>query len=434
MEEFFTKKMKERLNLLEIVSLREIALALGLSQFSKKNKAEIIDDICSVCFVQDNYEDQWTTKDDETETGYFETSYVNDFLFHELQKKNDKKIIDYTVVENKQESSVRAGSSVVEYKIVGKDGKELKTVNDEYSRREREVVKYHGFIDNDGVDLKIVTINTNEVYDISNEDKQKWSLERYDTIGFNRYWSNEKESYVAKIISVNDRKSDDIVVKTNIDLSKKLRPSEEFDFSSDNNICTLLSVVYPIKKGERVLVATGENNGKKRIAIEVAKTLKNKCDMVFAIYPNFLEDTAIILEEVDKNATIIRQNDSPMYSINKVSVAFMRAKKFVEEGKNVVVVLGGLDDYCKNIIKVVGKKAMQNINKYIESLFRTSGVYENGGSMTIISDMGMEDELLVERLKSRFNFYAPFKDADTSLFPQVDFKNIRINKNNAFDE
>ena len=112
----------------------------------------------------------------------------------------------------------------------------------------------------------------------------------------------------------------------------------------------------------------------------------------------------------------------------------MRARKFVEEGKDVVIIMGGLDSYCQNIYDVVGTKAEQNICKFIDSLFRNGGVYENGGAMTIISVIGLDNEILIERLKTRFNFYAPLKDADMSLFPQVDFKNIKINKINGYDE
>ena len=111
----------------------------------------------------------------------------------------------------------------------------------------------------------------------------------------------------------------------------------------------------------------------------------------------------------------------------------MRAKKFVEEGKNVVVVMGGLDDYCDHLFELTGESSTQHICKYVDSLFRSSGVYENGGSMTIICVVGT-DELLNERLKSRFNFFAPLKDADMSLYPQVDFKNIKINPRRNYDE
>ena len=128
-----------------------------------------------------------------------------------------------------------------------------------------------------------------------------------------------------------------------------------------------------------------------------------------------------------KNATLIDIKASPLASVNRVATAFMRAKKFVEEGKDVVVVVGDLDTYCNNLMSIIGKNLTRNILRYIDSLFNNSGKYENGGSMTIIGVVGLDDDLLIEYLKSRFNFYAPLKDAGTSLYPQVDFSKIKIN-------
>ena len=438
MEEFFTRKMKERLNRLELVSLREISEALGLTQYSKKNKSEIIEDICSVCFFQSQYESS-EAEESSNDFSFFDSLSSNEVFFPNLRTEPDKisgkKIVSYELTDELSESKVRASSPVVEYKIVGVDGKEKKA--EERSpllRREREVVKYQGFIEQIDDEFKIVTISSNEVYEISPEDKVRWDIERYDTIGFNRYWSLDANKYLAKIISVNGRDFKTSYSRKNIDTLKRLKPCEEFDFSANNNICTLLSAVYPIKKGERVLVSTSENNGKKRIATEIAKNFKNKGAIVFAIYPNSMIDGELVLEEVDKNATFISDGISPLQAINKTAIAFMRARKFVEEGKDVVIIMGGLDSYCQNIYDVVGTKAEQNICKFIDSLFRNGGVYENGGAMTIISVIGLDNEILIERLKTRFNFYAPLKDADMSLFPQVDFKNIKINKINGYDE
>lgn len=438
MNDFYFNKIKERLNSIDINLLREISLVLGFGSSSKKNKSQIVDDICSVCFFQDKISYEYNSSLDYLKDGeedrYFDDA-IPPIFFHEqfpsrkiVSGRNGKPLIDYRLLESYDESRVRASSSTLEYKIVDKDGKERKSGDINAALiKSREVIKYCGYIDNDNDGLKIISLNSNECFDINESDLEKWDLEQFDTVGFNRYWSSEQCRYMAQIVSVNDRTKKMRNARVALELIKKTETNEEFDFSSDNNICTLLSAVNPIKKGDRILISTSEANGKKRIAMEVSKTFKRKDANVFAIYQNTQDEFASLFEEVDKNATLVDIKASPLASVNRVATAFMRAKKFVEEGKDVVVVVGDLDTYCNNLMSIIGKNLTRNILRYIDSLFNNSGKYENGGSMTIIGVVGLDDDLLIEYLKSRFNFYAPLKDAGTSLYPQVDFSKIKIN-------
>ena len=129
MEEFFTNKMRARLNSLDIVALRVIADALGVVQYSKKNKAEIISEICSACFSQEDYSEELSTDDNSVaEPDFFDFSFsqnVRNFDDY-INPKTDSGLVSYENVETFNETKVRAGSSVVEYKIVDKDGKEKK--------------------------------------------------------------------------------------------------------------------------------------------------------------------------------------------------------------------------------------------------------------------------------------------------------------------
>ena len=436
MKDFFVNKIKERLTFIDINLLREISVVLGLGVNSKKNKAEIIDEICSVCYFQDkiNYDNKSSFEYSKDDDGYFDETVLPIFSKEGFPNKqliggkNGKTIIDYRLVEPYSESKVRASSSSLKYKIVDKDGKEIQpgSINEE-KVKSREVIKYYGYIEQEDDSFKIVSLNSNESFDINVDELTKWDLEQFDTVGFNRYWNSEHGRYMTHIVNVNERTCKLKGARNRLEKIKKIETTEEFDFSRDNNICTLLSAINPIRKGDRVLISTSEFAGKRRIAMEISKTFKKKNVNVFAIYQNAQDELSLLFEDVDKNATLIDDKLSPVSSVNKVATAFMRAKKYVEEGKDVVMVVGDLDEYCSNLIKIIGKKLTRNILKYLESLFNNSGKYENGGSMTIIGVIGMEDGLLTEYIKTRFNFYAPLKDADMSLYPQVDFSRIKIN-------
>jgi len=454
LENIFEKEGRERLESLDIESIRIIAKALGITPASKKNKEQMIKEICSVCFadekcdyiikkdgktplkmVQEEDEDSFFKPNLNFNTQYLigqdlETLKLTDYI-----KSNRKapKVIYYEGMDTSLISMARASSPVSEYKIIKKGGKgkdaELDRDKDVLTHR---IVKSYGYVDVIGEEWFILPVNGGEAYQISEEEIKRWGLELYDSVCFDAFLGRNDENYVININEVNDAKVGENKTRVKLDTTQKQKLIDKYEFEISSGLCALLSAVDDIKKGGRILVSTSENNGKKRIMLDILKGFREKDCKIFPIFYNASYEESILFQSMDSNATVISEKATPQEVVNKTATAFLRAQKYVEEGKDAVVVVGNMNEYFYNLNMFVGELMNYNLSKFIETAFQYSGKYEDCGSLTVVGVVGNEDKIFIERLKSIFNLYVPLKDADTSMYPRVDYRNVYSNNRVIF--
>ncbi len=251
----------------------------------------------------------------------------------------------------------------------------------------------------------------------------------------------EKEKYpsVIKVEAVNFLVPSEIRKRRPFDTLTPLFPQPRFQLEYDpKDISTrLIDLLIPIGKGQRGLIVSPPRAGKTILLKKIAR----------AIASNYPEVTIIVLligerpEEVTDwrksvNADVISStfDEPPERQVEVADVVINRAKRLVEVGKDVIVLLDSITRLARahNAIMPAGGKLLSggiDSNALIKPkiLFGSARNMEEGGSLSIIAtaliDTGSRmDDVIFEEFKGTGNMELVLdrKLVDKRIFPAID--------------
>ena len=220
-----------------------------------------------------------------------------------------------------------------------------------------------------------------------------------------------------------------------------LHPSRQIKLETKKEILTtrIIDLIAPIGFGQRALIVSQPKAGKTTF-------LKDTAQAIAANYPEvFL--MAILVGERPEEVTEIKRfikgevaasnfDESPRQQVKVANLALERAKRLVEMGKDVVILLDSITRLARALNLAVG-----NTGRSLSGGFDPAALYpakkflgaarncEEGGSLTIIGTalVGTEsrmDDLIYEELKGTGNMEIHLKRefADKRIFPAVDIE------------
>lgn len=220
-----------------------------------------------------------------------------------------------------------------------------------------------------------------------------------------------------------------------------LHPNKQIKLETEPEILTtrMIDLISPIGFGQRALIVSQPKAGKTTFLKDIAQAIAKN-------YPE-VHLMAILVGERPEEVTEIKRfikgevaasnfDESPRQQVKVANLALERAKRLVEMGKDVVILLDSITRLARALNLSVG-----NTGRSLSGGFDPAALYpakkflgaarncEEGGSLTIIGTalVGTEsrmDDLIYEELKGTGNMEIHLKReyADKRIYPAVDIE------------
>ena len=227
--------------------------------------------------------------------------------------------------------------------------------------------------------------------------------------------------------------------RKNFDQLTSLHPNKQIKLETDKDILStrILDLVAPIGFGQRALIVSQPKAGKTTFLKEIAQAISKN-------YPE-VHLMAILIGERPEEVTEMKRfikgevaasnfDESPRQQIKVANLALDRAKRLVEVGKHVIILLDSVTRLARAL-----NLATTGTGRSLSGGFDPSALYpakkflgaarncEEGGSLTIIGTalVGTEsrmDDLIYEELKGTGNMeiHLDRELANKRIFPAID--------------
>jgi len=258
----------------------------------------------------------------------------------------------------------------------------------------------------------------------------------------------EKERYfsLAKVESINGFSPEQNKNKTSFDNLTPLYPDEKFKLEDDNFSTRIIDLLCPIGKGQRALIVSPPRAGKTVLLQQIANAIaKNNPEVVLIV---------LLIDERPEEVTDMQRNirgevisstfdEPPTRHVQVAEMVIEKAKRLVEMGKDVVILLDSITRLGRAYNTVVppsGKILSGGVDSNAlhkpKRFFGAARNVENGGSLSIIStaliDTGSRmDEVIFEEFKGTGNAEIVL---DRKLMEKRIFPTLDINKSGTRKE
>jgi transcription termination factor Rho len=279
-----------------------------------------------------------------------------------------------------------------------------------------------------------------DVY-VSQQQIKMYGLKTGDTLKCTVRPPKEGEKYFAliKIDSINGRSPEKIRDRIPFDYLTPLFPNQKL------NLCTnatsygtrIMDLFSPLGKGQRGMIVAQPKTGKTMLLKEVANAIATnhpECYLMVVLIDERPEEVTDMQRSI-KGEVIASTFDEPAEKHVKVSsMALQKAKRLVEAGHDVVILLDSITRLARahNTVapssgKVLSGGVEANAMQKPKQFFGAARKIENGGSLTILAtaliDTGSKmDEVIFEEFKGTGNMELQLdrKLANRRIFPAID--------------
>ncbi len=278
---------------------------------------------------------------------------------------------------------------------------------------------------------------------VSKSQIRSFSLRTGDTIGGQVRLPRDGEKNLAllKIETVNHESPEVCRERIAFENRVPLHPEEKLNLEYDkNDFCTrVMELFVPVGKGQRALIVAQPRTGKTILLQRIANGItKNNPEVVLIVLliderPEEVTD----MQRSVKGEVISSTFDEPAQRHIQVSdMALEKAKRLVEHGRDVVILLDSLTRLARasNTVTPASGRVLSggmeaNALQRPKRFFGAARNTEEGGSLTIIAtaliDTGSRmDEVIFEEFKGTGNLevYLDRKLADKRIFPAIDLQ------------
>ncbi len=282
--------------------------------------------------------------------------------------------------------------------------------------------------------------SSKDVY-ISASQVRRFNLRAGDMVGGQAREPKDNERYwgLLKVEKVNERPVEEMANRPEFDSLTAVFPDEQLILETTPEVLStrIIDLIAPIGKGQRGLIVAQPKAGKTWLLREIAEALS-------ANYPDMHLMAVLIGERPEEVTEITRSlkgevaashfDEPPLEQVRIAELALERAKRLVEMGKDVFVLLDSITRLARAYNLIAGNSARMLSGGFsaeaiypAKKAFGAARKLEEGGSLTILGTCLVEtgsrqDDLVYEEFKGTGNMelHLDRKLADRRVFPSFE--------------
>ena len=284
-----------------------------------------------------------------------------------------------------------------------------------------------------------------DVY-ISNSQIRKFSLRPGDMVGGQARRPKENERYYGllkvEIISGEEAEDEIITQRPFLDDLTPIFPQPQVVLETTKDILTtrMIDLISPVGFGQRGLIVSPPKAGKtwllKDIARAISENYAKKIHLMAILIGERPEEVTDISREVKGEVIASNFDESPTHQIKTAEIGLERAKRLVELGKDVFIILDSVTRLARAY-----NLAMPTSGRTLTGGFDPAALFpakhffgaarklEKQGSLTIVGTCLIEtgsrmDDLIYEEFKGTGNMelHLTRKLAERRVFPAIDIQ------------
>ncbi|MCK4903240.1 MAG: transcription termination factor Rho [Candidatus Marinimicrobia bacterium] len=251
--------------------------------------------------------------------------------------------------------------------------------------------------------------------------------------------SKERFYALLKVDTVNDRPPEDVRNVMLFDNLTPLHPNEKFTLETEpkNLSMRIMDLMCPIGKGQRGMIVAQPKTGKTILLQQIANSIRvnhPKTKMIILLIDERPEEVTDMKRSVDAEVLSSTFDEAPERHVAVADMALQKARRMVEYGDDVVILLDSLTRLARahNAViphsgKILSGGVDSNALKKPKQFFGAARNIEEGGSFTIIAtalvDTGSRmDDVVFEEFKGTGNMELVLdrRLSDRRLFPSFD--------------
>ncbi len=246
-----------------------------------------------------------------------------------------------------------------------------------------------------------------------------------------------KERFYAllKVDMVNEKPPENVKQSILFDNLTPLHPEEKFNLETDGkNLSTrIMDLISPIGKGQRGLIVAQPKTGKTILLQKIANAIRQnhpKTHMIILLIDERPEEVTDMKRSVDAEVVSSTFDEPPERHVSVADMALQKARRLVEYGEDVVILLDSLTRLARahNAViphsgKILSGGVDSNALKKPKQFFGSA----RGGSFTIIAtalvDTGSRmDDVIFEEFKGTGNMELVLdrRLSDRRIYPSFD--------------
>jgi len=270
---------------------------------------------------------------------------------------------------------------------------------------------------------------------------KKFDLKTGDTVAGQVRPPKDNERYFAllKVESVNGEAPDKVKSNTLFDNLTPLYPQEMLNLETSNGDITgrLINLMAPIGKGQRGLIVSPPRAGKTIILQKIANAIAEnnpEVHLIVLLIDERPEEVTDMARSVRGEVVSSTFDEPAERHVQVASMVLAKARRLVEHGKDVVILLDSIPRLARahNTVvphsgKILSGGVDSNALQKPKRFFGAARNIEEGGSLTIIATALIEtgsrmDEVIFEEFKGTGNMELVLdrKIAEKRIYPAVD--------------
>jgi transcription termination factor Rho len=251
----------------------------------------------------------------------------------------------------------------------------------------------------------------------------------------------ERHYGLLKVDTINGIPADDARDRPNFENLTPIFPEKRFDLETERDILSmrLINLIAPIGRGQRGMIVSPPKAGKTTILKQMANSISEKypdVHLIVALIGERPEEVTDMERSVD-GEVVASTFDEPVTShVRTAEIALERAKRLVEIGQDVVILMDSLTRLARAYNLVVnpsGRTLSGGMDPSAlyppKRFFGAARNLEEGGSLTIIAtalvDTGSRlDDVVYEEFKGTGNMelHLSRRLQERRIFPAIDIE------------
>lgn len=298
-----------------------------------------------------------------------------------------------------------------------------------------EIVEGYGFLR-----CENYLSGTEDIY-VSPSQIRRFNLRTGDKIGGITRMPKAGERYKALLYvkSVNGENPETAVKRPNFDTLVPIYPEERLNLELDSKeLCTrIIDLISPIGKGQRGMIVAPPKTGKTTLLKKIANSISVNhpdVEIIILLIDERPEEVTDMQRSVNADIVYSTFDEIPKHHAKVAEIVLERAKRLVEHGKDVVILLDSITRLARAynlIIPPTGRTLSGGLDPGAlhkpKRFFGAARNIENGGSLTILATSLVEtgsrmDDVIFEEFKGTGNMeiHLDRKLSEKRIFPAID--------------